>query len=201
MPHHEYIPLNNWQAPLRIEPSDNYHGEDSTNVIHEAVGRSLSTWEHAESANIKLFQLLCESKILTACRVYGTLDSVFSRHNALKYAAEEFFFRRDQEDLAKLKTLINAYSKTGQYRNYIAHGMAIQPHAFGYFLCPPSYATRRRETPRPDERWALGADYFYRVSEIDYITTRFQEILESTMSLVLYLNNKYEVLNGSEFHP
>jgi hypothetical protein len=47
-------------------------------------------WEHAESALIKLYQLLCETKSLAACRAYGTAESVFARYLAQKYAAEEF---------------------------------------------------------------------------------------------------------------
>ena len=108
---------------------------------------------------------------------------------------------RDEEDLFHLKKLINIYNNTGQYRNQIAHGMAVQPHAHGYFLCPPSYASRRRETPNPKERWAVGADYFYRVKEIDHFRLRFEQILKSTMTLVMYLNGKYSVLEGWEFHP
>jgi hypothetical protein len=182
-------------------PSDVFRGSESTAPIHEAVGRALSMWEHAESANIKLFQLLCETKSFAACRAYGTLDSVFARHLAIRYAAEEFFISRDERDFLDLKKHINVYNNTGQYRNQIAHGMAVQPHAHGYFLCPPSYASRRRQTPRPKERWALGADYFYRVKEIDHISLRFEQILKSTMTLVIYLNEKYSVLEGWEFHP
>lgn len=197
----EYEPPPGWKPPPKIAPSDENQGEKSTAPLHEAVGRALSMWEHMESGNIKLFQLVCETKSFAACRAYGTLDSVFSRHLAIRYAAEEFFTSRDDSDFVCLKSLVNAYNNTGQYRNQIAHGMAIQPHAHGYFLCPPSYASRRRETPRPKERWALGADYFYRVKEIDHFTTRFSQILKSTMSLVMYLNAKYSILEGGEFHP
>ncbi len=197
----EYEPPSAWKPPSRIVPSEAFQGEESTAPIHEAVGRALSMWKHTESGNIKLFQLLCEAKSFAACRAYGTLDSVFSRHLAIRYAAEEFFMSRDEKDFANLKKLINVYSNTGQYRNQIAHGMAVQPHAHGYFLCPPSYASRRREPPRPKERWALGADYFYRVKKIDYIGVRFDQILKSTMTLVMYLNVKYSVLEGGEFHP
>ncbi len=197
----EYEPPPEWKPPPRIVPSEEFQGETSTAPIHEAVGRALSAWEHAESGNIKLFQLLCETKSFAACRAYGTLDSVFSRHLAIRYAAEEFFVLRDEDDLSQLKKLINIYNNTGQYRNQIAHGMAVQPHAHGYFLCPPSYASRRRETPNPKDRWALGADYFYRVKEIDHFRSRFEQILKSTMTLTMYLNEKYSVLKGAEFHP
>ena len=79
--------------------------------------------------------------------------------------------------------------------------MAVQPHAHGYYLCPPSYASRRRATPRPNERWGLGAGYFYRAKEINHICLRAEQILKSTMTLVMYLNEKYSVLEGWEFHP
>lgn len=197
----EYVPPPPWKAPTRLAPSESFQGEASTAPIYEAVGRALSKWEHAESGNIKLFQLLCETKSFAACRAYGTLDSVFSRHLALKYAGEEFFRSRDKEDRSLLNELIKIYNKTGPYRNQVAHGMAVQPHAHGYFLCPPSYASRRRETPIPTEKWALGADYFFRVKEIDHIGLRFEQILSATMSLVMYLNEKYSILEGAEFHP
>lgn len=197
----DYIPPSDWKAPKRIIPSDEFQGETSTAPIYEAVGRTLSKWEHVESGNIKLFQLICETKSFAACRAYGTLDSVFSRHLVLKYAGEEFFKKRDKEDHSNFNKLINVYNNSGQYRNQVAHGMAIQPHAHGYFLSPPSYASRRRQTPIPTEKWGLGADYFFRVQEIDYIGLYFEQILKSTMSLVMYLNEKYQVLEGGEFHP
>lgn len=132
----EYLAPPTWKAPSCIVPSEAYSGEQSTAPIHEAVGRALSTWEHAESALIKLYQLLCETKSLAACRAYGTLESVYARHLALKYAAREFFVSRDTADLTLALPLIKVYEKAGQYRNQIAHGMAIQPHAHGYFLAP-----------------------------------------------------------------
>jgi hypothetical protein len=183
-------------------PSEAFQGEESTAPIHEAVGRALSMWEHAESANIKLFQLLHEAKSVAACRAsYGTLGTVWAKCLAIRGAAKEFFISRDEKNFTLLKELIKAYEKAGVYRNQIAHGMAFQPHAHGYFLCPPSYSSRYRVTPRPKERWALGANYFYRVKEIDHIRLRFDQILKSTMTLVMYLNEKYSVLEGQEFHP
>ncbi len=67
-----------WKPPSKMVASAAYAGEESTSVIHEAVGRALGTWEHAESALIKLYQLLCETKSLAACRAYGTTESVFA---------------------------------------------------------------------------------------------------------------------------
>lgn len=170
-------------------------------MIYEAVGRALSTWEHTESGLIKLYQLLCETKSLAACRAYGTSESVFARHLSQKYAASEFFLSRDRDDLLAVESLLKIYYDAAQYRNQIAHGMALQPHAFGYFLCPPSHSSRRRDTPRPTQQWGFGASYYYRVAEIDHCSAHFENILKATMSLVLYLNDKYQVLDYGDLHP
>lgn len=190
-----------WKPPPKVVASPTHTGEQTTSTIHEAVGRALSSWEHQESAFIKLYQLLCETKSLAACRAYGTLESVFARNLAQKYAAEEFFASRDPNDLTLVLSLLTVYNDAAQYRNQIAHGMAIQPHAFGYFLCPPSYASRRRQTPYPTKLWGLGARYFYRVAEIEHCRTHFEDILKATMSMVLYLNEKYKVLEYADLHP
>ena len=190
-----------WKPPSKMVASAAYAGEESTSVIHEAVGRALGTWEHAESALIKLYQLLCETKSLAACRAYGTTESVFARYLALKYAAGEFFANRDENDLRLVASLLKIYNDAAPYRNQIAHGMAVQPHGWGYFLCPPSYASRRRDTPYPNQLWGLGAKYFYRVAEIDHCRDHFENILKATMSMVLYLNDKYQVLDLGELHP
>jgi hypothetical protein len=197
----QYEPPPAWKPPPKVVASAAHVGEQSTSPIHEAVGRALSSWEHAESALIKLYQLLCETRSLAACRAYGTLESVFARYLAQRYAAEEFFASRVASDPGPVLSLLKVYNEAAPYRNQIAHGMAVQPHAFGYFLCPPSYASRRRETPYPTQLWGLGASYFYRVAEIDHCRTHFEEILKAAMSMVMYLNEKYRVLASEDFHP
>ena len=196
-----YVPPPRWTPPVRLIPSPDFLGEESTAPIHEAVGRALSAWEHTESALIKLYQLLCESESLASCRSYGTIESVFGRNLALKYAAEEFFLQRDQADLKSVLALIKIYNEASTYRNQIAHGMAMQPHSFGYFLCPASYSSRRRETPRPEVMWGFGASYFYRVREIDNCTMHFTNILNGAMTLAMELNATYQILKPSAFHP
>ena len=197
----KYAPPPRWSPPVRLVPSPDFLGEESTGPIHEAVGRALSAWEHAESALITLYQLLCESESLAPCRSYGTIESVFGRHLALKYAAEEFFLQRDQADLKTVLALVKIYNEGSISRNQIAHGMAMQPHSFGYFLCPASYSSRRRETPRPDVMWGFGASYFYRVKEIDSCEGHFTDILNGAMTLAMELNVKYKILEPGAFHP
>ncbi|HEY3052922.1 MAG TPA: hypothetical protein VGK04_05970 [Thermoanaerobaculia bacterium] len=126
---------------------------------------------------------------------------MFGRHLALRYAADEFFVKRDASDLAAVLKLVKTYNELGQFRNQVAHGVAIQPHAFGYFLTAPSYASRRRDTPYPTEQWGLGSEYFYRVEEIDQFRVRFEQMVASVMSMVLFLNEKYSILPLGQLHP
>lgn len=198
-----YVPSKPFKQPDRVLPSPEYHGEVSTDPIHQAVGRALSTWEHAQSAWAKAFQLFCETKSLAAVRAFGTVESVASKNYALRYAALEFFATREASDAALTKALLAVHSKSSEFRNQIAHGMALQPHAHGYFLCPASYATKQRKArpAYPTEQWGLGADYFYRVQEIDLFCAHFEDILSAVMSLVMYLNEKYGVIDPGEFHP
>ena len=192
-----------FKPPKRMLPSADYPGESSTAPIHQAVGRALSSWEHAESAWAKAFQLFCEARSLAAVRAFGTIESVASKSYALRFAALEFFAARAPADAKLTKALLNVYSKASEFRNQIAHGMALQPHAHGYFLCPASYAAKQRRTrlAYPSEQWGLGADYFYRAQEIDLFRDHFQNILSAVMSLVMYLNEKYAAIEPGEFHP
>lgn len=198
-----YTPPKPFKPPERVLPSSEYHGESSTAPIHQAVGRALSTWEHSESAWAKAFQLFCEARSLAPVRAFGTIESVASRNYALRFAALEFFSTRETTDAALAKGLLAVHSKASEFRNQIAHGMAVQPHAHGYFLCPASYATKQRRSRAayPTELWGLGADYFYRVKEIDLFQDHFNDLLTAVMSLVMYLNEKYSVIEPGEFHP
>lgn len=198
-----YSPPAPFKPPKRVLPSPQHHGEISTALIHQAVGRALSTWEHAESAWAKAFQLFCEARSLAAVRAFGTIESVASKNYALRYAAQEFFATREESDATLTKELLRIQSKASEFRNQIAHGMALQPHAYGYFLCPASYATKQRKTrpAYPTEQWGLGADYFYRVKEIDLFNAHFEEILSAVMALITYLNEKYGIIESGDFHP
>lgn len=200
------MPLTPWNPPSRAEPSKRRRGEATTEPIYLAVGKATSRWEHAESAFIKLFQLLCESHSLAVCRAYGCIVSAAGRAEALNAAAVEFFERRKLKTPDELTSLIRAFGEAGGYRNKIAHGIASgcsseDGEHLGYYLMPPSYATRHRGTSRPDERWWMTAKYFYLATNIDSCAGRFEDILNESMRLLLQLNDRFSVLPLSEFHP
>jgi hypothetical protein len=127
----------------------------------------------------------------------------------LKVAMEAFFARRepfDTENHKKVKALLAAYQKGQEFRNNIAHGTAIGfflkdgSHS-GYFLCPPSCATRKVEKIDPREVYLFGAAYWYDVADISHYTKRFVEMMSETMRIIQAINAKYTVLRPEQFHP
>jgi hypothetical protein len=189
-----------WHPPTRKLPSTSNLGEESPSILHDAVGRALSRWEHLDSECIKLFQLFCETPRFAACRAYGTILGARARADALEAAAEVFFEKRDQAELSDVLSVLRAYKVASTYRNNIAHGIAVQPHEHRYFLCPPSYVQKKFEYPHP-KKWALAAAYFYKVKDIDSCAARFEAIREEIAMTVARLNRKYRVLQPSDFHP
>jgi hypothetical protein len=198
--------LNPWQPPAPRKPSSSHVGHATQDEIYLAVGRALSRWEHMESAFIKLFQVLCESSSLAACRAYGSILTSSGRVAALKMAAEEFFDRRDLEVAEDLSALFNAYEKTSRYRNYIAHGMVSglrdsEGIERGYYLSPPSHASRQRTSSAPTDFWWLTAKYFFNAKNIDDCTARFQELLDHSMRTMLEINAQFDVVDLGDLHP
>lgn len=197
--------LAEWLPPSKKTPSETHTGHSTLSPIHTVVGAALSNWEHLESGLTRLFQLLCETPSLAACRAYGTVESCYSKSQMLRAAAIVFFDTRqpfDEQHSAEIKNLISAYEKGQELRNNIAHGMVIgyvlARNRHGYFLCPPSGATKKRK--RGNQRYFDNVAYFYDVADIDYCGERFASLLGETMRLILSINKKYAVLTNQQFH-
>jgi len=196
------MPLSEWKPTSGEVPSSSRKGETRGYPIHVAVGAALSEWEHMESGLARLFQLLCESPSLAAARAYGTLESSFAKMGMLRAASDVFFSNRGASDSNlhnDMKALFSAYQTAQQYRNNIAHGMVIGFHISrgnhsGYFLCPPSYATKKVKRLNPKEVYLLGATYWYSPKDIQHYAKRFTEMLSETMRLIQVTNQEYGVL-------
>ena len=161
-----------------------------------------------ESAFIKMYQIFCETPGFAACRAYSTITSGRGRSSAIRAAASSFFETpaRDINDFTPVKKLLKAYDQAAQYRNNIAHGMAVGTRDEngvnrGYFLSAPSYSKKSEMLKYSDRYWWLSAQYFYRDDEINLCNARFEEIMGEAMQLLLALNKKYQVLEGGELHP
>jgi hypothetical protein len=199
--------LAKWIPPEKKIPSKNHPGHITQEPIYAAVGLALSRWEHLESGLTRLFQLLCETPSIAACRAYGTVDSSFLKAQMLRSAATVFFDTRqpfDEEHSTEVKNLLSAYEKAQETRNNIAHGMVTgyarvgeNPH--GYFLCPPSGATKKIK--RGNKPYLEKIEYFYDATEIGHCAERFTSLLNETMRLILSINKKHAVLTGLQFHP
>jgi hypothetical protein len=160
-----------------------------------------------ESGLARLFQLLCESPSAAAARAYGTLESSYAKAGLLRAATEVFFDDRtatDSDFHKDMKSLFVAYEKAQQFRNNIAHGMAValflENHSHsGYFLCPPVYATKKVSKLNPGEVYLLRASYWYKAEDILHYANRFTEMLAEAMRLINGVNKKYRVLGNSQF--
>lgn len=201
--------LSVWKPTADQIPSPTRRGEPTTLPIYSAVGQALSQWEHMESGLTRLFQLLCESPSFAAARAYGTLESSYAKAGLLRAATDAFFGSKNainSELHRDMKLLFAAYEKAQQFRNNIAHGMAVGFHLkdgshSGYFLCPPSYATKKVSKINPREVYLLGASYWYKAEDIVHYANRFTELLAETMLLVQNINGKYAVLRNDQLHP
>jgi hypothetical protein len=198
--------LAKWTAPEKKIPSETHSGHATPEPIYTAVGRALSRWEHLESGLTRLFQILCETPSLAACRAYGTVESCSLKAQMLRSAATVFFDTRepDAEHNQGFKDLVAAYEKAQEIRNNIAHGMVtgymrVGARNHGYYLCPPSGATKKIK--RENKPYFEKIAYFYDANDIDNCAERFTSLLNEAMGLILSLNNKYAVLTNSQFHP
>ena len=198
-----------WKPTDKTKPSPTHRGEKDPSVIYTAVGQALSRWEHLESGLTRLFQLMCETPFFAACRAYGVVESSFTKEGMLQAATKAFFARREALDCGHhkdMKALFSAYHSSQQYRNNIAHGMAVSFHLTdrtlsGYFLCPPSYASKKLDQIKPDGVYLLGAAYWYNGEDICHYANRFTDLLSETMRLIQDVNRKYAVLKDEQFHP
>lgn len=200
--------LPKWKPTEGDVPSSTRKGEADFHLIYTGVGKALHQWEHMESGLTRLFQVLCETPNFAACRAYGTIESSFSKAEMLRAAGEAFFAKRnpDSENQSAIKGLLSAYKDAQQYRNNIAHGMAVgfrleNGEFSGYFLCPPSYASKKVERIDPYEVYLLGAKYWYNTADLDHYANRFQELLSETMTIIQRVNGKYSVLRNDQLHP
>jgi hypothetical protein len=200
--------LDPWALPVKNIPSGEHSGHGDRESIYLAAGKALSAWEHLESGLTRLFQLLCETPSIAACRAYGVVDSCHLKSQMLRTAAIVFFERHkpfDDKHDDLIKGLITAYERAQQARNNIAHGMVTGylfvggGSAVGYFLCPHSGTTKKRKIG--DGPYFEKIDYFYDVSDIQHCFSRFNSLLSETMKLIQSINDKYAVLENWQFHP
>jgi len=203
------MPLPEWEPTETLLPSETNRGEKNAAAIHTAVGFALSQWEHLESVLARLFQLLSESPSFAACRGYGMVESSRTRAEMLRAAREVFFQRHgssDTENITAVESLIAAYENALQYRNNIAHGMATAfplkgGQLSGYFLCSPSYASRKMKAQDLKGLYLLGAKYWYKGADIRHYADWFTQLEGEAMRLIQVINAKYSVLDPAQFLP
>ncbi|MER9883901.1 hypothetical protein [Mesorhizobium sp. M0118] len=202
--------IGKWENTEFIKPSPSHRGEDSPEAIYVEVGRALGSWEHMESAFARMFQVFCESRSLAACRAYGMIESSFTKHQALRQATDTFFAKHKPFDTVNsndTKAILSAYQSAFQIRNNIAHGITTgynlsedRSHS-GYFLCPPSYASKKVKLHELSVVYLEGANYFYTAADLKFYSNRFVDILNEAVRLAHTVNDNYHVIPPGELHP
>jgi len=137
-------------------------GDESPEVIYQAVGAALTAWEGAEARLARIFALIVgtDAHNVPAHRAYGSVASFNGRQDLLIAAVEGFMGAlpnkkaRDRYELAHANVLALAkrMKEFSARRNEIGHG-AVGPYHVQvgqrfektYLLLPADYATRKQE--------------------------------------------------------
>jgi hypothetical protein len=196
-PRERLFPDDHWNRP---EPSTK--GDATPADIYVCVGHALSAWETVEEALATLcmiFSGLREDADKNAAfrRLFGSIESSGNRRNAIKAAAEVYFWKRDDDDVMwdKLDDLLENVGKASRRRDDIAHGVVNEfrtgESSAGCFLLPSRYNSGRNkpfahrsgvsspETGFPF--YILTGDYRYNSSDIISMISKFEHLLQAVM--------------------
>ncbi|MGO8953350.1 MAG: hypothetical protein ACLPWS_18070 [Rhodomicrobium sp.] len=137
------------------------------------------------------------------------IESSFTKHQALIQAADTFFAKTEPFDKSNnddVKALLAVYQSALQTRNNIAHGTTVcytlkDGSNSGYFLCRPSYASKKVRRLSQKTVYLDAASYFYLAKDLKYYYGKFIDMLDEAVRLAHFLNDKYKIVPPGELHP
>ena len=182
-----------WERPV---PRD--RGDSNAQIIYQAVGHALSSWEKADQELAALFSVLTDcadepTSARTIRRAYGSIESNSGRRKAVEAVAEVFFGAHWHEKAVRqsLTEIINAVQRASRIRDDIAHGIVwsdivIEGNDYGAFHMPPEYNTGRTHAFRIDdsELGVLLAKYRYTADDIAKFAQKVLELTETIHSYI-----------------
>ncbi len=195
-PTHEY-----WERP----PSKDA-GDPNTDNLYMMVGRCLSRWEKIEEEFADLFETFVAVGSHAAKRAYGSIVSAGGRRDALKAAAEVFFYKHPaipQIEQKRFKALLDHFAVASGKRNEIAHGIVenftihVGPRqAGGCFLFPAGYNSNKtkafREAGDIENLWSfVPGKYRYIAADLSYFYVRFAALDQATDEYTVDLKREY----------
>ena len=187
-----------WPNPI-LEFRDK--GSQNRELIFLSVGRVCTTWEIVETNLGIIFGRFAESHSSASQSAYGVISSTNGRKEALKMAAEIYYDRHYKFPMEQFKYLMSHYEKAASYRNKIAHGVAMEftkdNISMGCFLVPSFFSSKHKNAQTfsfwekardsKDEFYVHGNTYRYTHEDIDFLESKFQQLIELLGKFVGYL--------------
>lgn len=177
-------------------------GSQNKELIFLSVGRVCTTWETIETNLGLIFGQFSESDSLASQRAYGVISNASGRRDALKMAAEIYHDRHYKFPMEQFKLLIKHYERAANYRNKIAHGLAMEftkenNISMGCFLVPSFFSSKNKDAQTfsfwekaqdsKDEFYVHGNTYRFTHEDIDLLELKFQQLNELLGRFVGYL--------------
>lgn len=167
-------------------------GTPSDYDLYWCVGRALSMWEFFEFHLAILFNLLsdqtCDSPAVR--RAYGSVASFSARADLLRAAAEGYFNKFPDENLAgEVSSIINTSRRASARRNDIAHGCVLAYTQEGgrirdFTVVPALYRSNRH-----DINWR--PTYALTASDLRRFISKIQELIEPTRRLANKIEDRH----------
>lgn len=179
-----------WPNPI-LEFRDK--GSPNKECIFLSVGRVCTTWEIIEANLGLIFGQFAESHSSASQRAYGVISNTSGKKEALLMAAEIYNDRHYKFPMEQFKLLMAHYAKAANYRNKIAHGVAMEftkedNISMGYFLVPSFFSSKNRNAQTfsfwekarnsKDELYVHGNTYRFTHEDIDLLESKFQQLNE-----------------------
>lgn len=160
-------------------------GDLDPDLLFSQIGQALTEWAHVETACAEIYAVLVQAPRRRpfespALRAYGSLPSISTQSQLIRYAGKAFFHTRPRKrPLQKpLEKLLDRLGDYGARRNEIAHGYVAQVFLqkskqakglqnVGYFLLPVLSATKKFDLQKGE------IEYQYRSGDVIHYRQEF----------------------------
>ena len=179
------------------------HGDQDGNLIYNAVGVALSSWDSVECTFSDFFGIMVGSRSEAATRAYGTIISNGGKISAIAAAAEISFhyWKVDKEHKDAFALLLAHFGAASSIRNDIAHASVTTfttgVKERGAFLTPTSHMTSRivpshkRDLTQWENLDTFGHKYRFTSADILEWSEKFKRLFGWSISFRQSFGLKY----------
>ena len=161
-------------------------GDPTPEVIYEAVGRALSSWEIYEGLQSVLFSAFVTPNLQTkaAMRAYSAVRTFEGRNEMLRAASQAYFHEQPEIELQDaFKGILSTAASFSPRRNEITHASVNaftmeDGSATPTFALYPAYASFRERDMKNIPSYCMTK------AEIDYFSAHFREMQTPVRMLI-----------------